>query len=192
MLDVAPVALLIGLFMIVVARPASVFLCLLPFKNLSGRARLFVSWVGLRGAVPIIFATYPVVANVEGAQQIFNIVFFITLLSLGLQATTIPWLAKRLHLDLPEEKQGNDFGVELPDEIDSSLHDVVVTAAMLEHGDRLADMKLPAGTLVMIVKRGDEFIVPNGSLRLHPGDKLLVISDNQPKQSITSVSEKPQ
>ena len=192
MLDVAPVALLIGLFMIVVARPASVFLCLLPFKNLSGRARLFVSWVGLRGAVPIIFATYPVVANVEGAQQIFNIVFFITLLSLGLQATTIPWLAKRLHLDLPEEKQGNDFGVELPDEIDSSLHDVVVTAAMLEHGDQPADMKLPAGTLVMIVKRGDEFIVPNGSLRLHPGDKLLVISDNQPKQSITSVSEKPQ
>ncbi len=192
MLDVAPVALLIGLFMIVVARPASVFLCLLPFKNLSGRARLFVSWVGLRGAVPIIFATYPVVANVEGAQQIFNIVFFITLLSLGLQATTIPWLAKRLHLDLPEEKQGNDFGVELPDEIDSSLHDVVVTAAMLEHGDRLADMKLPAGTLVMIVKRGDEFIVPNGSLRLHPGDKLLVISDNQPKQRITPVSEKPQ
>lgn len=192
MLDVAPVALLIGLFMIVVARPASVFLCLLPFKNLSGRARLFVSWVGLRGAVPIIFATYPVVANVEGAQQIFNIVFFITLLSLGLQATTIPWLAKRLHLDLPEEKQGNDFGVELPDEIDSSLHDVVVTAAMLEHGDRLADMKLPVGTLVMIVKRGDEFIVPNGSLHLHPGDKLLVISDNQPKQRITPVSEKPQ
>lgn len=192
MLDVAPVALLIGLFMIVVARPASVFLCLLPFKNLSGRARLFVSWVGLRGAVPIIFATYPVVENVEGAQQIFNIVFFITLLSLGLQATTIPWLAKRLHLDLPEEKQGNDFGVELPDEIDSSLHDVEVTAAMLAHGDRLADMKLPVGTLVMIVKRDDEFIVPNGSLRLHPGDKLLVISDNQPKQSITSVSEKPQ
>lgn len=182
MLDVAPVALLIGLFMIVVARPASVFLCLLPFKNLSGRARLFVSWVGLRGAVPIIFATYPVVENVEGAQQIFNIVFFITLLSLGLQATTIPWLAKRLHLDLPEEKQGNDFGVELPDEIDSSLHDVEVTAAMLAHGDRLADMKLPAGTLVMIVKRDDEFIVPNGSLRLHPGDKLLVISDNQPKK----------
>ena len=192
MLDVAPVALLIGLFMIVVARPVSVFLCLLPFKNLSGRARLFVSWVGLRGAVPIIFATYPVVENVEGAQQIFNIVFFITLLSLGLQATTIPWLAKRLHLDLPEEKQGNDFGVELPDEIDSSLHDVEVTAAMLAHGDRLADMKSPAGTLVMIVKRDDEFIVPNGSLRLHPGDKLLVISDNQPKQSITSVSEKPQ
>ena len=81
-LDVAGVALFIGIFMILIARPVSVFLCLLPFRNLTNRARLFISSIcHLRGAVPIIFATYPVLANIEGSQQLFNIVFFITLLS---------------------------------------------------------------------------------------------------------------
>ena len=75
LLDVAGVALLIGAFMILIARPLSVFLCLLPFPKMSSRAKCFVSWVGLRGAVPIIFATYPVLAQIEGASQIFNIVF---------------------------------------------------------------------------------------------------------------------
>ena len=76
MIEVAVVALLIGVFMIVIGRPLSVFLCLLPFRKITLKSRLFVSWVGLRGAVPIIFATYPVVANVEGSNMIFNIVFF--------------------------------------------------------------------------------------------------------------------
>ena len=71
MLDIAAVALLIGLFMIVIARPVSVFACLLPFRNISNKARLFVSWVGLRGAVPIIFATYPVIAGIDGSQQLW-------------------------------------------------------------------------------------------------------------------------
>ena len=91
MLDVAVVALLIGLFMIFIARPVSVFACLLPFRHISNKARLFVSWVGLRGAVPIIFATYPVIAHIEGSQQLFNTVFFITLLSLVVQGMSISW-----------------------------------------------------------------------------------------------------
>ena len=94
LLGVAPVAVLIGLFMMIVARPASVFLCLLPFKNLGFKAKTFTSWVGLRGAVPIIFATYPVVADIDGADQIFNIVFFITLLSMIIQGSTISWPQK--------------------------------------------------------------------------------------------------
>lgn len=181
MVDVALVALLIGVFMIVVARPVSVFACLLPFRKMSNRARWFVSWVGLRGAVPIIFATYPVVAQVPGSNQIFNIVFFITLLSLIFQGMTIASGARMLHLDLPQEKEGNEFGVELPDEIDSQLRDVTLTAEMLAKGNRLMDMKMPKGTLVMLVKRGEEFIIPNGQVELHVGDKLLVISEN-PKE----------
>lgn len=179
LISVAPAALLIGLFMMFFARPASVFLCLLPFRNLSGKAKIFISWVGLRGAVPIIFATYPVVANVEGADQIFNIVFFITLLSLILQGATISGFARKLDLDLPLEKTGNDFGVELPEEINSTLKDITVTEDMLANGERLADMRLPKGTLVMIIKRGDEFIVPNGTVSLHINDKLLLISENK-------------
>ena len=75
------------------------------------------------------------------------------------------------------EKTGNDFGVELPEEIDSDLRDVTVTQEILERGDTLKDMNLPKGTLVMIVKRGDEYLIPNGTLKLHVGDKLLLISE---------------
>ena len=79
---------------------------------------------------------------------------------------------------LPLQRQRNDFGVELPEEIDSNLHDMTITQEMLEKADTLKDMNLPKGTLVMIVKRGDEYLIPNGTLKLHAGDKLLLISEN--------------
>lgn len=177
MIEVAVVALLIGVFMIFIGRPLSVFLCLLPFRKITLKSRLFVSWVGLRGAVPIIFATYPVVANVEGSNMIFNIVFFITIVSLIVQGTSVSFVARLLHLSTPLEKTGNDFGVELPEEIDTDLSDMTITMEMLNEADTLKDMNLPKGTLVMIVKRGDEFLIPNGTLKLHVGDKLLLISE---------------
>lgn len=188
MVEIIGVALLIALFMIIVARPISVFACLLPFRNITNKARLFISWVGLRGAVPIIFATYPVIAKIEGSHQLFNIVFFITLLSLVIQGMSISKMAKWLHLDLPEEKEGNDFGVELPDEIDSSLHDITLTAEMLLNGNRLSEMRIPKGSLVMLVKRGHEFLIPNGQLELHEGDKLLFITENKPEVSTNTPS----
>ena len=179
MLGVSVSALLIGLFMIFVARPLSVGLCLVPFRNMSVKAKCFVSWVGLRGAVPIIFATYPVVAEIPGSKIIFNIVFFITLISLIFQGMTIASVARWLNLDLPVEKEGNEFGVEIPEEIDSQLTDVTLTAEMLQDGNRLMDMHISKGTLVMLVKRGKEFIIPNGRMELKVGDKLLYISENK-------------
>ena len=182
MLEVSISALLIGLFMIFVARPLTVGLCLLPFRQMTFKAKCFVSWVGLRGAVPIIFATYPVVSEIPGSQIIFNIVFFITLLSLIFQGMTIAPVAKWLSLDLPQEKEGNDFGVEIPEEIDSQLTDVTLTAEMLEDGNRLMDMNIAKGTLVMLVKRGTEFMIPNGRMELKVGDKLLYISENKKEE----------
>ena len=179
MLEVSISALLIGLFMIFVARPLTVGLCLMPFRQMTFKAKCFVSWVGLRGAVPIIFATYPVVSQIPGSHIIFNIVFFITLLSLIFQGMTIAPVAKWLNLDLPQEKEGNDFGVEIPEEIDSQLTDVTLTAEMLENGNRLMDMNISKGTLVMLVKRGSEFMIPNGRMELKVGDKLLYISENK-------------
>lgn len=179
MIDIAVTALLFGIFMILIARPVSVFLCLLPFKGISNKARIFISWVGLRGAVPIIFATYPVIAQIPGSNQLFNTVFFITLLSLIIQGMTISKMARWLKLDLPEEKEGNEFGVELPEEIDTHLNDITLTEDMLTVGNRLADMNIPKGTLVMLIKRGNEFIIPNGQIELHAGDKLLVMSEKK-------------
>lgn len=182
MLGVSVCAMLIGLFMIFVARPLTVMLCLLPFRQMTFKAKCFVSWVGLRGAVPIIFATYPVVSEIPGSQVIFNIVFFITLLSLIFQGMTIAPVAKWLSLDLPEEKEGNEFGVEIPEEIDSQLTDVTLTSEMLEDGNRLMDMNIAPGTLVMLVKRGSEFMIPNGRMELKVGDKLLYISENKKEE----------
>lgn len=186
MLGVALVAILIAIFMVLVARPVSVLACLMPYKEFPLKAKLFVSWVGLRGAAPIIFATYPVIAGIEGANIIFNVVFFITLLSLLIQGTTIGWVAKKLELDLPEEKEGNDFGIELPDEIDSQLEELTVNEAMLANGNRLMDLRFKKGQLVMIIKRADKFIVPHGQLELHKDDKLLLI-----KESGAEEKEKP-
>lgn len=176
---VAGAAFIIGIFMMFVARPVSVFACLLPFRKTSTRSKLFVSWVGLRGAVPIIFATYPVISKVEGADTIFNIVFFITLLSLTLQGMSISWVARRLKLDAPEEKDGNEFGIEIPEELGSQLYEIRLTEEKLKEGNRLSEMNIPQGTLIMMIKRGDSFIVPNGQVELKKGDILLAISNRQ-------------
>lgn len=176
MLNVWPVAVAIGLFMMFVSRPLAVFLCLLPYRDIPRKAKLFLSWVGLRGAVPIIFATYPVIAGIEDADFLFNVVFVITLLSLAIQGTTITAAAHKLDLATEEPKTGNDFGIELPDELESQLSELTLTEESLADGNRLQDMHFPKGTLVMIVKRGNSFIVPNGQLELRPGDILLTIA----------------
>lgn len=178
MLDVAPVSMLIGLFMILVGRPLSVFASLAPFRRISLRAKTFVSWVGLRGAVPIIFATYPVVSGVEGAGQIFNIVFFVTIISLIVQGTTVIAAARRLRLVDGSADDDDNFGVELPPELPTSLHSLTLTTEMLAAGDTLSLMKLPAGSLVMMIRRDGRYIVPDGSRRLLPGDELLIIRED--------------
>lgn len=175
MFDVAGMALLIGLFMIFVSRPLSVFLCLSPYRLIPFRAKLFTSWVGLRGAVPILFATYPVVAGLEHHSTLFNIVFFITILSLLLQGTTITALADKLKLSEPLGHDVEDFGIQLHDDSDYSLSEIDLTASMLASGNTLRDLHLPKGHLVVMIKRGEENIVPNGTVELHPGDRLLVM-----------------
>lgn len=179
MVSVAPVSLLIGIFIICAGRPLSVFISLAPLRHISFRSRLFVSWVGLRGAVPIIFATYPVVADIEGAGQIFNIVFFVTLLSLLVQGTTVIPVARWLGLVKSRECDSDDFGVELADELPTSLHTLRLSVHDLAGGATLRDMQLPPGSLVMMIRRGDRYIVPNGARRLHPGDILLIIKEDR-------------
>ena len=178
MIRVAPVSLLIGIFMILVGRPLSVLISLAGFRGISMRSKLFVSWVGLRGAVPIIFATYPVVADVEGASHIFNIVFFVTLLSLLIQGTTVIPCARLLHLTEPQQADEADFGVELSDELPTTLQTIVVTERHLKEGNTLRDMHLPEGSLVMMIRRNGSYIVPNGTRKIHPGDNLLLIKEN--------------
>ena len=175
---------LTGLFMILVARPAAVFLSLLPFRKFTTRARLYVSWVGLRGAVPIIFATYPVVAGVEDSGLLFNIVFFVTLLSLVVQGTTVSLMAEWLGLAYPERER--IFNDEVMNRmLDDATTELTVTEAMLEPGHHLRDIVLPAATLVVMVARDGTFFVPKGNSVLRVGDKLLVVTEN--KSEVKSV-----
>ena len=177
LLPVTHIGLGIGLFMILIARPVSVFISLLPYKNFSLRARLYISWVGLRGAVPIIFATYPLIAGVEHARWFFNIVYFITKLSYQVQRTTETNVARLLKLiDKPPVKE--EFGVELSEDIRSVMSEIEITPQVLEHGNRLMDLSLPDHTLAVMVKRNNRYFVPKGNTVLKENDRLLMISDD--------------
>ena len=179
MLGVTVTAILVSLFMMLVARPVSVWFSLLPFgRKINTKSKLFVSWVGLRGAAPILFATYPVVNNVPGGEQIFNIVFFVTLISLVAQGMTLPWTARQLDLCDPVPEKPDFFGIEFPDTMDSSLHEMRCTKKMLAQGDHIRDIPFPKGVLVMLVKRDDKFLVPNGDLQLMPNDILLIVAQD--------------
>lgn len=177
MWQVAVLGLVIGLFMMFVSRPASVFLCLLPFRKMSRKAKLFISWVGLRGAVPIIFATYPMVAGVDYSNQLFNIVFFITLVSLVVQGMTISRTAIAFDLKDENASQEKVFDVELSDDINSVLREEYVHSDTA--GKTLAELRMEKGTLVMLIKREMKYIIPHGSTILLEGDKLLIIEETK-------------
>ncbi len=181
LLPIAGVGLLVGLFLIVVARPVSVFLALLPFRKLSFKARLFTSWVGLRGAVPIIFATYPWISNIPNSKMMFNIVFFITILSLVVQGTTISTMAGWLKLSLPvaPKRKLKEFDVEFSEEIKSAMCEITVNGQMLNEGRRVMDISLPEQTLLVMVKRKNKYFIPRGNTLLEIGDTLLIITDNE-------------
>ena len=174
--DVLYMGLAVGIFMILVARPISTFICMAPFREYSVRARTYVSWVGLRGAVPIIFALYPITSGIPGAEYIFNVVFLVTIVSLLIQGTTVSAMANWLNLSFEEPE--STFKITLPDHIRSEFSEVEVNESMLGAGETLKDIKLPGNTLVVMVCRGDQYFVPKGYTKLHLHDKLLVVSDN--------------
>ena len=173
--DVLVLGLLVGIFMILVARPVSVLFCLAPFRKFSTKARLYVSWVGLRGAVPILFALYPMMAGIEHADLLFNVVFLSTIISLLVQGTTVSVLANMMGLSYAERESA--FTVNMHEGIKSVLTEVAVNESMLEKGRTLRDISLPENTLVMMICRDGDYFVPKGNAQLLLGDKLLVISD---------------
>ena len=173
----------VGAFMILVARPVTVFDCLLPFRRFTTKARLYVSWVGLRGAVPILFAIYPMMAGVAHAELLFNVVFLSTIISLLVQGTTVSGMANLLGLAYEERESA--FNVEMHEEMKSALTEVEVNENLLASGHTLKDITLPENTLVMMVCRDGEYFVPQGKTELKLGDKLLVISDRSEELAST-------
>jgi len=171
--------LIISIVMVFISRPLAVWLCMLPFKQYHQRDKLMLSWVGLKGAVPIIFAILCKSQGVPYADMIFNVVFLCTIVSLLTQGTTLTLVAKKLNLDTkPEEERSLEhFDMDLPEEIQSSAREVEVTEPMLSKGNTLREITIPPHTLVIMVRREEDFFVPTGTSELRVGDQLLVISD---------------
>ena len=177
LLPVAAVSLFVAGFLMFVARPVAVLLTLLP-TTLHWRERLMVAWVGLRGAVPIILATFPQVAGVPQAETIFHVVFFTVLTSVLLQGTTLPLVAKWLGVDAPHTETPQypiDF---VPtDRMQSDLVEMTIPPGAEVVGKRILEIGLPAGALIVLLSRRGEFLIPGGGTILEAGDTLLVLGD---------------
>lgn len=184
--------LIISVVMIFISRPLAVLLCMLPFrKQYRQRDRLMLSWVGLKGAVPIIFAIMCKAQGVPYADLIFNVVFLCTIVSLLVQGTTLTWMARKLKLDVPREQERSleFFDMDLPDEIQSSAREVEVTDTILAKGNTLREITIPPRTLVIMVRRGEDFFIPTGSSVLEKGDQLLVISDKDAEATYKHITD---
>lgn len=181
LVDVIVPALIISAFVIFIGRPLTVFLTLIPFRKIGFKDNLYISWVGLRGAVPIIFAILPLAAGIPDSRWIFNMVFVITIVSLLVQGTSLPIVARWLNLaEKPEEYKAFEyFDVEFAEEIKSAMTEILITEDTLQYGKNLMEMPLPDKTLAVMVKRGERYFVPSGQTELHAGDKILVISDDE-------------
>lgn len=176
---VVGVGLAIAAVLIFVARPIAVFLCLSFFK-MKLKRRLYISWVGLRGAVPIVFATYPLIAGIEKANLIFNIVFFVSLTSVLIQGTSLAAVAHWFKVSLPSsEKKLSPVDKILMDESKSHLQEIEIPENSIAVGKRIVDLKIPNGAIIAMITRDNNFITPKGNTVLEQNDILLILSEDR-------------
>jgi cell volume regulation protein A len=179
---IAPIAgtgILIALVLIFIARPIGVFISLSFFK-MRLREKLFISWVGLRGAVPIVFATYPLIAGVAKADLIFHLVFFISASSVLLQGYTLPLVAKWLKVTVPQKaKKITEYDMEVYDTVKSELVEVNLPGNSQAVGRPIVKLKIPKTALIVLLVRDGKYIQPNGSTILEENDKLLLLANNK-------------
>jgi cell volume regulation protein A len=179
LIEVAPVGLLLAVLLAVVARPLVVWLCLLPFRY-PRREVAYIGWVGLRGAVPIILASFPVLAGAPGAEHIFNIVFFVVVVSAVIPGATVAVLARRLGLETAEPPAPEAvLEIESRQPLNGELLSFYIDDALPVAGERLADVPFPESTAVTLIIRGREVIAPKGSTVLSPGDHVYVYARHE-------------
>ncbi|GHG81520.1 K+/H+ antiporter [Streptomyces griseocarneus] len=171
--DIMP-ALVVGLVLTVVARPVSVFLSTAPFRT-PWQEKVLLSWAGLRGAVPIVLATIPMVAGVQDSRRIFNIVFVLVIVYTLVQGPTLPWLASRLRLG---ENEAEDLGIESAplERLRGHLLSVAIPEGSKMHGVEVSELRLPPGAAVTLVVRDGASFVPGPTTVLRRGDELMVVA----------------
>jgi cell volume regulation protein A len=178
LVPIVGLGLLASLFLMLVARPVSV-LATLAFSGMRLNEKLMISWVGLRGAVPIVLATFPLLAGMPRAEIIFDLVFFIVLTSILLQGTSMPLLARWLKLEAPVRNRVHPLELERTAGVNSQLVDVEVPNGSAVIGKQIVGAGFPKGALIVLIGRGNEFIVPNGGTVIEPGDRLLMLANGE-------------
>ncbi|WP_055444998.1 potassium/proton antiporter [Lacinutrix himadriensis] len=171
------IGLLISIFLILVARPIGVFISLMFFK-MKMKRRFYISWVGLRGAVPIVFATYPLLAGIDKAHMIFNIVFFISVTSILIQGTTLSIVAKWLGVGLPEtQKKFTDTDLLLTENPKAEMKELIITKECFAVDKKIIELGFPKNAIIAMIKRGESYIIPNGLTTVEVNDTLIVLAD---------------
>ena len=181
--------LLLSVFLMFVARPAGVLLS--PgMATRPWRERLFISWTGLRGAVPVVLATFPMIAGIAYADRIFNLVFFVVLTSTLLQGWSIPPVARFFGVDAPAERR-RKYPLEMisSDGINTELVDLVLPAGSQAAGKSIVELGLPRDTLIVLVGRNEQYLVPTGGTVLEEGDTLLALAGDAQLAALRAVLE---
>jgi cell volume regulation protein A len=188
---VAAGSLLVAVFLMCVARPVGVFASLL-MSTFTVREQLMIAWVGLRGAAPIILATFPMLAGEPQAATIFNVVFFTVLTSVLLQGTSLPRVAKWLGVDAPlVETPRFPLDFEPIGRTNGELVDIAIPRHAVAVGRRIMKLGLPQGTLIVLLRRHDEYLIPSGQTVLEVGDTLLVLADKHDLATVRALLAAP-